>query len=72
MNNEEMWAVDFSLEMEDVTEGCPVLTGTLCVWGHDIFNVLEKATEKLKSFGFDRIIITGAHDSKDDKKEEVF
>ena len=67
---EEIWAVDFSLEMEDITEGCPDLTGTLFVWGHDIFDVLEKAREKLKSFGFDRIVIKGARNAENREKEE--
>lgn len=59
----ELWMVNFHAEMSDIEKDVPVLDGKLLVNGTDIFEVLEKARDKIKEFGFDRMVINGVdHD----------
>lgn len=66
---DDWWNVDFSLTACDVIDECvPRIDGRMTVLGTDIFDVLEKAREKLKIFGFDNITLHGA--TRCDSKEE--
>ena len=57
----ELWAVEFSLMMRDVIgNDTPSIDGEILVRGRDIFVVLEKAKNRLKTFGYDGLIIHGA------------
>lgn len=64
----ELWTVEFSLIMQDVTDSdTPSIDGEMLVRGRDIFEVLEKATNKLSAFGYDGQIIHGANRSNFEK-----
>ena len=64
----ELWAVEFSLMMQDVVvNDTPSIDGEILVRGNSIFNVLEKAKNKLRTFGYDRLIIHGASRSNFEK-----
>ena len=57
----ELWTVEFSLMMEDVAESnTPSVDGEMLVRGHDIFDVLERAKDRLNKFGYDGFFIHGA------------
>lgn len=56
----ELWTVEFSLMMQDVGSSTPSIDGEMLVRGHDIFDVLEKAKDRLGKFNYDGIIIHGA------------
>ena len=58
--DEELWSVEFNLCMNDVESSVPSIDGEMLVRGKDIFEVLEKAREQLKKFGFDHFAIHGA------------
>lgn len=66
----ELWLVEFSLVMKDITEktSTPGIDGEVIVRGYDIFDVLDKARSKLNTFGFDDVIIHSAHRGGYDKK----
>lgn len=57
---EELWLVNFHAEMNDLENSAPALDGKLRVNGTDIFDVLNKAKERISQFGFDRMVIHGA------------
>ena len=66
----ELWSVEFSLVMQDVVDSdTPSIDGEMLVRGRDIFEVLEKATNKLSSFGYDGFIIHGANRNNFEKNE---
>ena len=56
----ELWTVEFSLMMQDVGSSTPSVDGEMLVRGHDIFDVLEKAKDRLDKFNYDGVIIHGA------------
>ena len=57
----ELWTVEFSLTMQDVAESStPSVDGEMLVRGYDIFDVLEKAKNRLCKFNYDGVIIHGA------------
>ena len=58
---DELWIVKFCLMMRDVGHCTPSLDGELFVRGADIFDVLDKAKNKLNTFGFDHVIVHGAN-----------
>ena len=59
--NDDYWSVSFQLIMDDITKSeCPCITGDIVVRGKNIFEVLQTANIKLKSFGYDRTIIDKA------------
>ena len=67
----ELCTVEFSLTMQDLIENCtPSVDGVIVVRGHDIFDVLEKADKRLKTFGYDSVIIHGASRDGFEKKGE--
>lgn len=57
---DELWTVEFSLTMIDFGCSTPGASGELFVRGTDIFDVLEKAKNRLAVFGFDHMNICGA------------
>ena len=74
---DELWEVEFSLMMKLVEHCTPSLDGELLVRGTDIFDVLDKAKDKLNTFGFDFVTIHGANrcglerkNEKEDKERE--
>ena len=67
----ELWSVEFSLVSRGVTESdTPSIDGEIVVRGYDIFDVLDKADKRLKTFGYDGVIIHGANRSGFEKKGE--
>ena len=57
----ELWTVEFSLTMQDVVgSNTPSVDGEMLVRGYDIFDVLEKANNRLGKFNSDGVIIHGA------------
>ena len=58
---EELWTVEFSLSMNDIEKDVPNIDGEMLVRGNDIFDVLDKAEEQLKKFGFDHYVVHGAN-----------
>lgn len=66
----ELWTVEFSLMMQDVGSSTPSVDGEMLVRGHDIFDVLEKAKDRLGKFNYDGIIIHGASRCGFEKKGE--
>ena len=65
----ELWSVEFSLISRDVIESdTPSIDGEIVVRGCDIFDVLDKAEKRLKTFGYDGVIIHGANRSGFEKK----
>lgn len=59
----ELWFVNFHAEMSDLEKDVPALDGKLVVRGTDIFEALEKARNRIKEFGFDRMVINSVdHD----------
>ena len=67
----ELWAVEFSLVMGEVLgNDIPSIDGEMVIRGTDIFDVLQKATDRLNTFGFNNVIIHGANRSGFEKKGE--
>lgn len=67
----ELWSVEFSLVMRDVIENdTPSIDGEIVVRGYDIFDVLDKARDRLSKFGYDSVVIHGANRSGYEKKGE--
>ena len=64
-----LWKVEFSVSMHDCEYACPIVEGSMMVWGKDIFTVLEKAREKIETFGYDVVVINGAHNIDRIKEE---
>lgn len=65
----ELWTVEFSLLMRDVTTSdTPSVDGEMLVWGHDVFDVLEKAKQRLAGFGYDNVVIHGTNRCGFDKE----
>lgn len=58
--DEELWEVKFSLLMNDVGKDIPSVDGRMLVRGSNIFDILEKAQDRFKNFGFDYATIHGA------------
>ena len=57
----ELWTVEFSLMMQDIVgSSTPSVDGKMLVRGHDVFDVLEKANNRLGKFNYDSVIIHGA------------
>ena len=67
----ELWTVEFSLIMRDYGDCTPSIDGEMLVRGHDIFDVLEKAKDRLNTFGFDHVNIHGASRCGLEKKGET-
>ena len=57
----ELWTVEFSLTMINFDDCTPSVDGEMLVRGTDIFDVLEKAKNRLNTFGFDHVVIHGAN-----------
>lgn len=67
----ELWTVEFSLTMRDVVgDNTPSIDGEIVVRGYDIFDVLDKARDRLSKFGYDGVVIHGANRSGFEKKGE--
>lgn len=66
----ELWTVEFHLCMRDFNNDTPALDGELIVRGNDIFDVLDKAKNRLAELGFDYIEINRADRTDYEKKGE--
>lgn len=55
--NELWWTVEFTLMMSNTEDLAPCIDGEMTIRGTDIFDVLDKASDRLKNFGYDRYVV---------------
>ncbi len=67
---DEYWSVEFSATNNDYECACPGLVGTLYVRAKDIFDALDKAKAKVKTFGFDNFVINRASNGKYEEEHD--
>lgn len=63
------WLVEFTAHNMDLEE-FPFLTGKICVYARDIFEALNKAKEKVSTFGFDDFVIEKAECSPSEDEDD--
>lgn len=61
-NRDDLWKVNYTVRNNSSDkEPCQFGDGSLYIKAKDIFDAIEKANVKLKSFGFDVSVLHGCH-----------